>query len=203
MAAPLGESEFMRRWAVETQSLAAEWTHGSHERDGLSALFVAFLRMHATLGVFTFGPLTISLAVVEELARREKWSDDGDYREFTALLQHELKRSNRSLDEVTALLALMRIGRGLPGRVFAELGVSAEHVEEFARTGRVPGARLERLMTLEEVAEYLNVHVATVRNWIRSGRLPASRLAGQRAIRIRESDILHVLEPISPDSVGD
>ena len=59
-----------------------------------------------------------------------------------------------------------------------------------------PVEELEKLYSPEEVASYLGVHVQTVRSWIRSGRLPARRLAGQRALRIREVDIEHVLEPL-------
>ena len=198
MAGSLGESDFMRRWAAESQALAAEWGSQGEKTDGLSTLFVAYLRMHAPLGVFGLGPLSISIAVVEKLARSRRWSDDGDYRAFTELLQRELRASDRPLDQVTALLALMRIGRGLPGRVFGELGVPVEAVEEFVRTGRTPEPSFERLFTLEEAAAYLSVHAATVRNWIRGGRLPASRLAGQRQIRIRASDLERVLEPIEP-----
>lgn len=154
--------------------------------------------MHAQLGVFSFGPLTISLSVVEELARRQRWGSEGDYRAFTDLLQKELERSDRPLDEVSALLALMKIRRGLPGRVFGELAATPEMIEAYARTGRVDDAGLERVYTPEEAAAYLQVHVGTVRNWIRSGRLPASRLAGQRAIRVRASDLSRVLEPIEP-----
>jgi excisionase family DNA binding protein len=57
---------------------------------------------------------------------------------------------------------------------------------------------LEKLYSPEEAAEYLNIHVQTVRAWIRSGRLRARRLAGQRALRITASDLQSVLEPVSP-----
>jgi excisionase family DNA binding protein len=59
---------------------------------------------------------------------------------------------------------------------------------------------METLYSPEDVARYLGVHVQTVRGWIRSGRLPARRLAGQRALRIRESDVEAVLEPLDGDS---
>jgi excisionase family DNA binding protein len=58
---------------------------------------------------------------------------------------------------------------------------------------------MEKLYSPEEAAEYLNIHVQTVRAWIRSGRLRARRLAGQRALRITASDLQSVLEPISSD----
>jgi excisionase family DNA binding protein len=202
MAETLGGSAFMRRWTEESRLLALDWGLPAEETEGLVALFVSFLRMHATLGVFTFGPLTISVPVVEELGRSRRWGIPGDYEAFTKLLQQELSRSDRPLDEVSALLALMKIRRGLPGRVFGELGVSPDAVEDFARTGKTREAEMERLYTPEEAAEYLQVHVGTVRNWIRSGRLPASRLAGQRALRVRASDLAAVLEPIRP-AVGE
>jgi excisionase family DNA binding protein len=51
-------------------------------------------------------------------------------------------------------------------------------------------------LTPEEAAETLSVHVQTMRSYIRSGRLPAFRLAGERAIRIRLGDLEKVLEPL-------
>jgi hypothetical protein len=38
-----------------------------------------------------------------------------------------------------------------------------------------------------------------MRGYIRSGRLPAFRLAGERAIRIRRVDLEKLLEPLSPN----
>ena len=52
-------------------------------------------------------------------------------------------------------------------------------------------------LTPEEAAETLGIHVQTMRAYIRSGRLPAIRLAGERAIRIRRGDLERVLEPLS------
>ncbi|MCA9830166.1 MAG: helix-turn-helix domain-containing protein [Dehalococcoidia bacterium] len=92
----------------------------------------------------------------------------------------------------------MRFGEGLPARVFGELGITPGQVEQYAKNrGREDGT-LEKLYSPEEVAEYLGVHVQTVRTWIRTGRLPARRLAGQRALRVRASDIQGVLEPVDP-----
>jgi excisionase family DNA binding protein len=51
-------------------------------------------------------------------------------------------------------------------------------------------------LTPEEAAEALSIHVQTMRAYIRSGRLPAFRLAGERAIRILRSDLEKVLEPL-------
>jgi excisionase family DNA binding protein len=50
-------------------------------------------------------------------------------------------------------------------------------------------------LTPEEAAEILAIHVQTVRGHVRSGKLPALRLAGERAIRIRRADLEKVFEP--------
>ena len=49
-------------------------------------------------------------------------------------------------------------------------------------------------LTPEEAAEALGIHVQTLRGYVRSGKLPALRLAGERAIRIRRADLEQVLE---------
>ena len=51
-------------------------------------------------------------------------------------------------------------------------------------------------LTPEEAAETLGIHVQTMRAYIRSGRLPAFRLAGERAIRLLRADLEKVLEPL-------
>jgi excisionase family DNA binding protein len=47
----------------------------------------------------------------------------------------------------------------------------------------------------EEAAEFLGVHVQTLRGYIRSKKLEALRVAGERAIRIRRSSLEKLLEP--------
>ncbi len=176
----------------------------------LDILFLVFLLKYARFGFFTFGPITIDVRLVEDLVERTTvkgikdlpdYSDD--YVEFSGVLMDEVRRSGRRrIDELHYLLAFMRCGQGIPARVFAELGVSTPAVEEWVRrTAEGDDAPLEQLYSPEDAAEYLGVHVQTVRGWIRSGRLRASRLAGQRALRIRASDLLEVLEPVGPGDV--
>jgi excisionase family DNA binding protein len=52
-------------------------------------------------------------------------------------------------------------------------------------------------LTPEEAAQALGVHVQTMRAYIRSDRVPAYRLAGERAIRILRRDLEKVLEPLT------
>lgn len=51
----------------------------------------------------------------------------------------------------------------------------------------------------EQAAEELGIHVQTLRTYVRSGKLPAFRLAGERSIRIRRADLHKVLEPLASE----
>ena len=67
------------------------------------------------------------------------------------------------------------------------------------RPERVGSEEKREYLTPEEAAEALGVHVQTLRGYIRSERLPAFRLAGERAIRILRTDLEKVLEPLGGD----
>ena len=198
-------TELGRQVAVEVDDLGAASAN-------LDIYFLAFLRRLSRFGYFTFGPIHIDVGVIEDIVRRTTpkappgtvgshgWSEEFDFVDYSRRLMDEVQRSGRRrIDELHYLLTFMRIDRGLPKRVFGELGVSPEEVEEFARRGTFASQPLEKLYSPEEAAVYLNIHVQTVRAWIRSGRLRARRLAGQRALRITASDLQSVLEPVSPD----
>lgn len=169
--------------------------------------FLVFLRRFSQFGFFQFGPVCIDVGIIEAAVERsvQRTAPDelvtlgDDVVRFSRLLMGEVQRSGRRrIDELHYLLAFINWNEGLPRRVFGELGVTAEQVERFARDRSASPAGPERLYSPEEAAEYLGVHVQTVRAWIRSGRLRASRLAGQRALRIRASDLTSVLEPVQP-----
>jgi excisionase family DNA binding protein len=207
---PTGDDDFVRAMhaAVGAEAArinAAAWT--------LDIYFLTYLKMFARFGYFTFGPINIDVGLIEDIVERTTprrtanqtgpilQDENFDFVLFSRLLVNEVKRSGRRrVDELHFLLAFMRTGQGIPKRVFGELGVSPESVEEFARTGSLPN-RMETLFSPEQAAEYLNVHVRTVRAWIRSGRLRARRLAGQRALRITSTDLQSVLEPVSRDEI--
>ncbi len=189
----------LARLARETQSAEAT----------LDLLFLAYLRRMSRFGYFSFGPVTINVRLIEDLvARTTRRMADPDHKpsysddcvRFFQVLAGEVERSgSRRIDEVHFLLAFMQIGEGIPGRVFSELAVTADDVRNFVP--EAAGASGGRLYSPEEAAEYMGVHVKTVRNWIRAGRLPASRLAGQRVLRIRAADLERLLEPVEPGDV--
>lgn len=68
-----------------------------------------------------------------------------------------------------------------------------------APTRPVPAAAavLDPLLTPDDAARTLGVHIQTIRAYIRSGKLPAFRVAGERAIRIRRDDLNALLEHLS------
>ena len=173
--------------------------------------FMVFLRRFSRFGYFQFGPIAIDVRLIEDLVERTiPKGGDGQPAEmsdelmpFSRLLMQEVQKSGRRrIDELAYLLTFMRWKEGIPGRVFGELGVTPEQVETFARDRALAGPLSpERLYSPEEAADYLGVHIQTVRAWIRAGRLRASRLAGQRALRIRASDLNSVLEPVDPSDL--
>jgi excisionase family DNA binding protein len=208
-----GGSDFLHRFGVTSRAVSDEL--GVGQSVNVDILFLGFLRSVAQFGLFSFGPVTIYVPLIEEIVARtvERGVPLDEQAPMTVVrfsraLWAEVERSGRRrIDELHVLLAFMRLSEGLPRRVFSELGVTPEQVEAYARTGRTeqpgPGGapEMEQLYSPEEAAEYLGIHVQTVRAWIRSGRLKAHRLAGQRALRIKASDLMGVLEPVDPEEL--
>ncbi len=76
----------------------------------------------------------------------------------------------------------------------ARIGAGESNGAKLPTASEKKGAR--EYLTPEEAAEALGIHVQTMRAYIRSERLPAFRLAGERAIRILRTDLEKVLEPL-------
>jgi excisionase family DNA binding protein len=53
---------------------------------------------------------------------------------------------------------------------------------------------------VDQAAEFLGVHHQTLRGYIKTGKLPAYRLAGEKVLRIKRDDLMALLEPVP---VGD
>ncbi len=68
-----------------------------------------------------------------------------------------------------------------------------------SREARAEDPEEKSLLSPDEAAQLLGVHTQTIRGYIRSGRLPAYRLAGERALRIKREDLFRLLEPFSPE----
>ena len=52
----------------------------------------------------------------------------------------------------------------------------------------------DRILTVQQVAEWLQVHEETVRRWLRDGELAGINLGGKSGYRIRESDVVAFLD---------
>lgn len=53
--------------------------------------------------------------------------------------------------------------------------------------------------SVDDAGAILAVHPRTVRRYVRTGKLPAYRLAGERVVRIRRADLMALLEPVHPE----
>ncbi|MFO1499237.1 MAG: helix-turn-helix domain-containing protein [Verrucomicrobiota bacterium] len=106
------------------------------------------------------------------------------------------------------LVAFAGEANGLMGRLKSQFAIGSaswraavgEADVASAEERPVTGAEVPRdYLTPEEAAAALNIHVQTLRAYVRSGKLPARRLAGERAIRIRRADLDQVLEPFTSE----
>jgi excisionase family DNA binding protein len=100
-------------------------------------------------------------------------------------LMGELKRSH-GIASASWRAAVAQLG-------FGPIGLSQNN---DAKLAEAETKRARDYLTPEEAAAELGVHVQTMRAYIRSGRMPAFRLAGERAIRILRADLGKVLEPV-------
>jgi excisionase family DNA binding protein len=57
-------------------------------------------------------------------------------------------------------------------------------------------------MTCDEVADYLRVHVSSVRRWSRTGKLTAYKVGGRGDWRYREQDVLAFLYDATKEGEG-
>ena len=56
---------------------------------------------------------------------------------------------------------------------------------------QTPAAHAPSLLSVEQVAEILKLHVRTVRNYVRSGSLKATRIGKQYRIALGDLEALH------------
>jgi len=179
-------------------------------------ILVGCLRAISRFGIATLGPWSVDLEpmgvdwVRQPEGPRPKvaYSQDAvDLFDRAALIA---KSSGDPAVGANHLLAAFAAEEGgLMGQLKREHGISsASWRAAVARMGAGDNkpARVEsekksarEYLTPEEAAEALGVHVQTMRAYIRSGRLPAFRVAGERAIRLLRADLEKVLEPLNGD----
>jgi excisionase family DNA binding protein len=130
---------------------------------------------------------------------------------------HQL--GGRLMRSAHVLLGIVASGQGaLPGllagrgvtldalraRVREAISVTPTAPASPAETPRAPSGALSReLFTVDQAAEFLGVHHQTLRGYIKSGKLPAYRLAGEKVLRIKREDLMTLLEPVAVGDVAD
>jgi excisionase family DNA binding protein len=197
-------------------------SHDIDPDDLLAGLLLAVARF----GIVEFGQAALDLADLElpydlpapDLAVRPRYSAR------TAAAFDRAARICRSdgggpLRPLHLLVALGDPELPLMRRVLATLGLDAAGWRRLlasigppAGPGPAPPSVTEPparvasdLLSPEQAAAELGVHIQTLRGYIRRGKLVAFRLAGERAIRIRRDDLLALLaQPIDsgPASSG-
>jgi excisionase family DNA binding protein len=101
--------------------------------------------------------------------------------------------------EASGLMGKLKSNHRFDGAAWRSAVADLEPLRREEAAIRVEGASRDYL-TPEEAAAALNIHVQTLRAYVRSGKLPARRLAGERAIRIRRTDLEQVLEPFAAET---
>jgi len=117
------------------------------------------------------------------------------------------------------VLGLAASGQGALDRLLAARGVTLDALRErvgqaIAATPRPEAVRSasppppeggmgQGLFTVDQAAQFLGIHHQTLRGYIKSGKLPAYRLAGEKVLRIKRDDLLALLEPVAVGEVAD
>ena len=71
------------------------------------------------------------------------------------------------------------------------------------KTGNKSGIEYTKeIMTCDEVAEYLRVHVSSVRRWSRNGKITAYKVGDRGDWRYREKDVLAFLYDATEEGKG-
>lgn len=175
-------------------------------------LLLALLHSIARFGIALVGPVTIDLEAFceDDPVQMDAGGPKVAYSSDAASLfdrAAEVARRDRAakIEPIHLLAAFANVKNGLMGQLKDEYGLdgtawraalarsSAPHEHRGPDVDR-PGA-VQELLSPDEAADFLGVHTQTVRGYIRSGKLPAHRLAGERAVRIRRRDLLNLLEP--------
>src|SRR3990170_2765770 len=118
------------------------------------------------------------------------------------------------------VLGLAASGQGSLPRLMAARGVTIEALRDLARraiaatpepgpspqaetAGPATGGVGQAFFTVDQAAQFLGIHHQTLRGYIKGGKLPAYRLAGEKVLRIKREDLMALLEPVAVGEVAD
>jgi excisionase family DNA binding protein len=172
---------------------------------GPDELLLGCLRAVSQFGIAQIGPWALDLEAlgVEWLnlpskAHKVAYSDAAvEVFDLAARIAKANGGGAMSLEHLLAAFA----GResGLMGKLSRDYGITSAGWRTAVARLTPPvtaGTASTEYLSPEGAAEALGIHVQTLRGYVRSGKLPARRLAGERAIRIRREDLDKLLEPL-------
>lgn len=176
-------------------------------------LLLGALQAVAKLRVVRFDALTIDLSKYPSVPVSENGSGPGPrYSEMTAAVFDEASAIARGDEETHVRVVHLLAALGdTDSELMRKLAEEHEVDDVDWRAALAVWDRQQRegearrkdegsLMSVEVAAEALGVHQQTVRGYIKSGKLPAFRIAGERAIRVLASDLYGLLEPLESKS---
>ena len=192
---------------------------GDSQSVQLDSLLLGCLWAISRFGVAVIGPWTIDLEPLG--VRWRETPKTGEVRpaysdELVALLDLATALAHREgarLGIPHVLACYSEVDTGVMGELRQAYGIgSASWRAALAAMPSAPAAALVNsvvnstpagrpFFTPEEAAVYLGVHIQTIRGYIRTAKLPALRIAGERAIRIRREDLDALLEPLQAQEI--
>jgi len=185
-------------------------------REGITAddLLLGCLQTVAQFGVVVLGPWTFDLEAmgIDWMSPVDKAAAKVAYTETAVEIFDRAARIAKVEDagsihvyhllaafanEEAGIMGELKRAHGITSAAWrAAVGRLAETTQGQPANSGTPATR--EYLSPEEAAEVLGIHVQTLRAYVRSGKLPARRLAGERAIRIRRADLETMLEPFIP-----
>jgi excisionase family DNA binding protein len=136
-----------------------------------------------------------------------------------AAAQEAWQLGSRLTRSAHVLLGVAASGQGTLARLLASRTVALHDLRARVReavaaspapadSGEVPSptaspASSRELFTVDQAAEFLGLHHQTLRGYIKSGKLPAYRLAGEKVLRIKRDDLMALLEPVAAGDVAE
>lgn len=189
-------------------------------------LLVGLFQVIARFDIVQIDPLTIDLEELGEPLKddtgktnKQKVAYSSDTVAVFERAAHIARKDNSSKVELVHLLvAFAYEDSGLMAQLKEKYGISGmewrsalskwqpvslEKTEPSSKIGAGGKSTMEfkekQFFSPDEAAEFLGIHTQTIRGYIRTGKLPALRLAGERALRIQREDLLALLEPYKPE----
>ena len=189
---------------------------GHRQEIGADDLLLGCLQTISQFGVVPLGPWTFDLEAlgVDWLQHGESGIKAAYTEAAVGIFDHAARiaradgSASMGVDHVLAafageesgLIGDLKRAHGITSATWRAAVAQLEKAAQSPQNGESGTRAVRGYLTPEEAAEVLGIHVQTLRAYVRSGKLPALRLAGERAIRIRRTDLEAVLEPLVPQS---